>query len=220
MAHSPRWKAITPPIVSHSPECPHPNGRTDAAGRRKFLQPKKKRTERTDGRTPYNKGASVRSPVHRPCSKSSLFPFFVPGHASKTQIGSNERGAGLVGRGPARVHSPFRHSQSAPSQDSWIYGSVVKRNCFVDLTELIATAAVEAMRKGDMKAGDYCENSKVTRNTSRMMAPKRASRLHPASPVTSEPIREVLESAESDVIHCWALDSVWGSARCGSPNTA
>ena len=34
-----------------------------------------------------------------------------------------------------------------------------------------------------------------------------------------EPIREVLESNESDVIHCWALDSRW-SARCGSPNTA
>ena len=34
-----------------------------------------------------------------------------------------------------------------------------------------------------------------------------------------EPIREVLESDESDVIHCWALDSLW-SARCGSPNTA
>jgi hypothetical protein len=34
-----------------------------------------------------------------------------------------------------------------------------------------------------------------------------------------EPIREVLESHESDVIHCWALDSRW-SARCGSPNTA
>jgi hypothetical protein len=27
-----------------------------------------------------------------------------------------------------------------------------------------------------------------------------------------EPIREVLESAESDVIHCWAPDSLWGSA--------
>ena len=37
---------------------------------------------------------------------------------------------------------------------------------------------------------------------------------------SEEPIREVLESAESDVIHYWALDSVWGSARCGSPNTA
>src|SRR3954452_23924897 len=35
----------------------------------------------------------------------------------------------------------------------------------------------------------------------------------------SEPIREVLESGESDVIHCWALDSL-ESARCGSPNTA
>jgi hypothetical protein len=34
-----------------------------------------------------------------------------------------------------------------------------------------------------------------------------------------EPIREVLESDESDVIHCWALDSRW-SARCGSLNTA
>ena len=34
-----------------------------------------------------------------------------------------------------------------------------------------------------------------------------------------EPIREVLESNESDVIHCWALDSL-ESARCGSPNTA
>ena len=37
--------------------------------------------------------------------------------------------------------------------------------------------------------------------------------------IGSEPIREVLESDESDVIHCWALDSRW-SARCGSPNTA
>ena len=36
---------------------------------------------------------------------------------------------------------------------------------------------------------------------------------------TLEPIREVLESHESDVIHCLALDSRW-SARCGSPNTA
>jgi hypothetical protein len=35
----------------------------------------------------------------------------------------------------------------------------------------------------------------------------------------SEPIREVLESDESDVIHCWALDSL-ESARCGSLNTA
>jgi hypothetical protein len=34
-----------------------------------------------------------------------------------------------------------------------------------------------------------------------------------------EPIREVLESDESDVIHCWALDSL-ESARCGSQNTA
>ena len=34
-----------------------------------------------------------------------------------------------------------------------------------------------------------------------------------------EPIREVLESDESDVIHCWALDSL-ESARCGSLNTA
>jgi hypothetical protein len=35
----------------------------------------------------------------------------------------------------------------------------------------------------------------------------------------SEPIREVLESDESDVIRWWALDSL-ESARCGSPNTA
>src|SRR5215475_6621387 len=34
-----------------------------------------------------------------------------------------------------------------------------------------------------------------------------------------EPIREVLESDESDVIPCWALDSL-ESARCGSPNIA
>src|SRR3954454_5183744 len=34
-----------------------------------------------------------------------------------------------------------------------------------------------------------------------------------------EPIREVLESDESDVIHWWALDSL-ESARCGSLNTA
>ena len=34
-----------------------------------------------------------------------------------------------------------------------------------------------------------------------------------------EPIREVLESDESDVIHWRALDSRW-SAACGSPNTA
>src|SRR5262245_44968825 len=34
-----------------------------------------------------------------------------------------------------------------------------------------------------------------------------------------EPIREVLESDESDVIPCWALDSL-ESARCGSPNSA
>ena len=34
-----------------------------------------------------------------------------------------------------------------------------------------------------------------------------------------EPIREVLESDESDVIHCWALDSL-ESARCGSLNIA
>ena len=34
-----------------------------------------------------------------------------------------------------------------------------------------------------------------------------------------EPIREVLESDESDVIHRWALDSL-ESARCGSLNTA
>ena len=37
--------------------------------------------------------------------------------------------------------------------------------------------------------------------------------------VPLEPIREVLESDESDVIHCWALDSL-ESARCGSLNTA
>jgi hypothetical protein len=36
---------------------------------------------------------------------------------------------------------------------------------------------------------------------------------------TLEPIREVLESDESDVIHWRALDSRW-SAACGSPNTA
>jgi hypothetical protein len=30
--------------------------------------------------------------------------------------------------------------------------------------------------------------------------------------VAIEPIREVLESAESDVIHCWALDSSGGAA--------
>jgi hypothetical protein len=36
---------------------------------------------------------------------------------------------------------------------------------------------------------------------------------------TLEPIREVLESDESDVIHWWALDSL-ESARCGSLNTA
>jgi hypothetical protein len=34
-----------------------------------------------------------------------------------------------------------------------------------------------------------------------------------------EPIREVLESDESDVIPCWVLDSRW-SARCGHLNTA
>jgi hypothetical protein len=37
--------------------------------------------------------------------------------------------------------------------------------------------------------------------------------------LTLEPIREVLESDESDVIPCWALDSL-ESARCGSPNNA
>jgi hypothetical protein len=37
--------------------------------------------------------------------------------------------------------------------------------------------------------------------------------------VPLEPIREVLESDESDVIHCWALDSL-ESARCGSLNIA
>src|SRR5215831_3105613 len=36
----------------------------------------------------------------------------------------------------------------------------------------------------------------------------------------SEPIREVLESDESDVIPCRALDSLLRSARCGHPNTA
>ena len=35
----------------------------------------------------------------------------------------------------------------------------------------------------------------------------------------SEPIREVLESAESDVIHWLAFDSSW-SAPCGHPNIA
>src|SRR4029453_18963271 len=35
---------------------------------------------------------------------------------------------------------------------------------------------------------------------------------------SSEPIREVLESDESDVIPYWALDSL-ESARCGNPNT-
>jgi hypothetical protein len=35
----------------------------------------------------------------------------------------------------------------------------------------------------------------------------------------SEPIREVLESDESDVIPCWALDSR-RSAACGHPNIA
>src|SRR6516162_5942938 len=35
-----------------------------------------------------------------------------------------------------------------------------------------------------------------------------------------EPIREVLESDESDVIPCRALDSLLRSARCGHPNTA
>src|SRR5262249_1640542 len=34
-----------------------------------------------------------------------------------------------------------------------------------------------------------------------------------------EPIREVLESDESDVIPCRALDSLLRSARCGHPNT-
>ena len=34
-----------------------------------------------------------------------------------------------------------------------------------------------------------------------------------------EPIRKLLESNESDVIPYWALDS-FGSARCGSLNTA
>jgi hypothetical protein len=34
-----------------------------------------------------------------------------------------------------------------------------------------------------------------------------------------EPIRKLLESDESDVIRCWALDSP-RSARCGHPNTA
>lgn len=34
-----------------------------------------------------------------------------------------------------------------------------------------------------------------------------------------EPIREVLESEESDVIHCWALVSR-RSAACGSPTIA
>ena len=34
-----------------------------------------------------------------------------------------------------------------------------------------------------------------------------------------EPIRKVLESDESDVIPCWALDSV-ESARCGSLDSA
>jgi hypothetical protein len=34
-----------------------------------------------------------------------------------------------------------------------------------------------------------------------------------------EPIRKLLESDESDVIPCWALDSL-ESARCGSLNTA
>ena len=38
-------------------------------------------------------------------------------------------------------------------------------------------------------------------------------------PLPSEPIQEVLESDESDVIHCWALDSL-ESARCGSLNIA
>jgi hypothetical protein len=41
----------------------------------------------------------------------------------------------------------------------------------------------------------------------------------PAELKVLEPIREVLESDESDVIHCWALDSL-ESARCGSLNTA
>jgi hypothetical protein len=36
----------------------------------------------------------------------------------------------------------------------------------------------------------------------------------------SEPIREVLEPDESDVIHCWALDYSLESARCGSLNIA
>jgi hypothetical protein len=37
--------------------------------------------------------------------------------------------------------------------------------------------------------------------------------------VMLEPIRKLLESDESDVIPCWALDSL-ESARCGQLNTA
>src|SRR5262245_38143802 len=49
---------------------------------------------------------------------------------------------------------------------------------------------------------------------------RNVSRLHIANmPSSLEPIREVLESDESDVIPCWALDSL-ESARCGSPNSA
>jgi hypothetical protein len=42
---------------------------------------------------------------------------------------------------------------------------------------------------------------------------------HYADLAPLEPIREVLESDESDVIHCSALGSL-ESARCGSLNTA
>jgi hypothetical protein len=38
--------------------------------------------------------------------------------------------------------------------------------------------------------------------------------------VLLEPIRKLLESDESDVIPFQALDSIWGSARCGNLNTA
>ena len=54
--------------------------------------------------------------------------------------------------------------------------------------------------------------------------PRRRQRDHEHAPAgcagVLEPIREVLESDESDVIPCRALDSLLRSARCGHPNTA
>ena len=84
-----------------------------------------------------------------------------------------------------------------------------------DFTGRLLSTSDEVLQFAEMIAADLACLRSNEGNSAEVQVRSPEGLLLLAIPI--EPIREVFESDESDVIPCWALDSRW-SAPCGPPS--